>query len=135
MKKLRILPKKRIQFQLDFVSSRTMKKLNSDFRGINSSTDILSFEQPMISSIKGLCILGDLVICTTVMQKQAKKNKIKLEHEFSILLVHGILHLLGFDHENAKQEQKMHKLEKQVLARLKIAAGLILRSKLNSKPL
>ncbi len=60
--------------------------------------------------------MGDIVISLEKAKAQAKERGISLKEELEILLVHGILHLLGFDHEiSAKEEKKMHKLETQLL--------------------
>jgi len=75
-----------------FVTSAKMKKLNSQFRGKNKHTDILSFEPIEESS------LGELALCLPVLKKQAKDHELSLTHEIGYMLNHGILHPLGYEH-------------------------------------
>ena len=97
-----------------FVTSAKMKKLNSQFRGKNKHTDILSFEPIEESS------LGELVLCLPVLKKQAKDHKLSLNHEIGYMLIHGILHLLGYDHEtSAKDAKRMFKIQDALFDKLK----------------
>lgn len=84
-----------------FVTIAKMKKLNSQFRGKSKPTDILSFEPIEESS------LGELVLCLPVLKKQAKEHELSLNHEIGYMLIHGILHLLGYDHETSKKDSKL----------------------------
>lgn len=84
-----------------FVTTAKMKKLNSQFRGKDKHTDILSF-QPIEESS-----LGELVLCLPVLKKQAKKHELSLNHEIGYMIIHGILHLLGYDHETSKRDAKL----------------------------
>lgn len=84
-----------------FVTSAKMKKLNSQFRGKNKHTDILSFDPIEESS------MGELVLCLPVLKKQAKEHDLSLNHEIGYMLIHGILHLLGYDHETSKRDAKI----------------------------
>lgn len=96
-----------------FVTSAKMKKLNSQFRGKNKHTDILSFEPIEASS------LGELVLCLPVLKKQAKDHKLSLNHEIGYMLIHGVLHLLGYDHETSKKDaQKMFKIQDALFDKL-----------------
>jgi len=110
-----------------------MKKLNHAWRKKNYATDVLSFPAPEVFFELGN--LGELVICLPVMKKQAREHKHPLEQELDVLLVHGILHLMGFDHELGPKEAKlMQKWENSLLRGegLKSQAkgsGLISRSK------
>ncbi|MES2768716.1 MAG: rRNA maturation RNase YbeY [Bdellovibrionota bacterium] len=105
LKSQKILGRKISQLEKDlivvFVTSAKMKKLNSQFRGKNKHTDILSFEPIEESS------LGELVLCLPVLKKQAKEHKLSLNHEIGYMLIHGILHLLGYDHETNEREAKI----------------------------
>lgn len=84
-----------------FVSSGKMKKLNSQFRGKSGPTDILSFE-PIEEST-----FGELVLCLSVLKKQAKEHELSLNHEIGYMLIHGILHLLGYDHETSQKDANL----------------------------
>ncbi|MFC1616511.1 rRNA maturation RNase YbeY, partial [Patescibacteria group bacterium] len=59
--------------------------------------------------------IGDIFICFEVAKKQASKKKYDLDDEMAVLFVHGLLHLIGFDHENDKQEVEMEKLTQEIL--------------------
>lgn len=134
MKSLRILSSKNTYIvSVSFVDAKEMRSLNARFRGKRRATDVLSFEQPQDAEtplLKRVRFLGDIVVCTPVARKQARERKHSLEVETAVLLVHGILHLLGFDHEKGEcQADLMQRLEAKVLAKLKIRqnAGLIAR--------
>ncbi len=107
--------------------------MNYSWRGKNKATDVLSFPQWEKFELKKLARarqipaweLGDVVISLDTAKKQAKEHGVTVERELEILLVHGILHLLGFDHEISPAEQrKMEKLERKLLGE----SGLIQRS-------
>ena len=100
-------------------------KLNSKYRHKNTLTDILSFPAPRIFYKQG--VLGELVVCIPVLKKQALRFGHSPSQELRILLVHGFLHLLGFDHEkNVKNAKRMEFWEKKLLKSQ--APGLIERS-------
>jgi len=100
-----------------WVSAPQMKRLNADYRGVQKETDILSFPAPPIHRGEGF--LGELVICERVLKRQAKERELTSEMELMILLVHGFLHLLGFDHEKSKREAlRMADLETRLLKRV-----------------
>jgi len=84
------------------VADRAMQKLNRDYRGVDKPTDVLSFDV-QISGIP-LRALGDVVINVQQAQYQSIENQIELYEEINRLLVHGILHLLGYEHENSEQD-------------------------------
>ncbi|MGE4234001.1 MAG: rRNA maturation RNase YbeY [Bacteriovoracia bacterium] len=132
MRSLKLLPKKRPVFlAVEFVSTDQMKTLNWKYRRKKSPTDVLSFEQTW--SKQGALFLGDIVVCKPIWRKQAKDNKNTLEQEFTVLLVHGLLHLCGYDHEKSASEfKKMANLEMKILQKMKlrIESGLISRSRL-----
>jgi probable rRNA maturation factor len=96
-----------------FVSTAKMKKLNFQFRGKNKPTDILSFE-PIEEST-----LGELVLCLPVLKKQSKEHELSLNHEIGYMLIHGVLHLLGYDHETSKKDAKaMFKIQDALFDKL-----------------
>lgn len=98
---------------LVFLSTPEMKKINKNFRGKNKPTDVLSFESMEED------VLGELLFCFDVLKKQAKQQRHSDSHEFSYMLIHGILHLLGYDHELSKKEEKlMFKIQDQLFQEL-----------------
>lgn len=95
-----------------------MRKLNSTFRGINKSTDVLSFE----SRIHGVPsnLPGDVVICIPRAEMQARQFGVDFYSEISRLLIHGILHLFGYEHEQSQYRARaMRKKEQEILNAIK----------------
>jgi len=89
---------------LAFVSKEEIQKLNKNFRKKNKPTDVLSFalaDLP-VQSEKGY--LGEIVICPDVAKENAKKYKNSVKKEVMKIFIHGILHLLGYDHEKSEKE-------------------------------
>jgi probable rRNA maturation factor len=92
-----------------------MKSINSMYRRINKTTDVLSFPMNEGKDIKST-MLGDVVISMETAKKQAEQAKIPFNRELSFLYIHGILHLLGFDHEISEIEEKeMFDLQENIL--------------------
>lgn len=94
-----------------FVSDRKMRDLNRDFRGKNATTDVLSFPFEPDEFDAGADFLGDIVISLEQAQKQAAENNLELETEIKQLILHGILHLCGYDHETDTGEMNARELE------------------------
>ena len=100
-----------------FVSDRQIKELNRRFRGIDKATDVLSF--PAGDETKGEpANLGDIAISLERAAIQAKENQLTLDAEIAQLILHGLLHLCGYDHEQDKGE--MNQLELKLREKLKI---------------
>ena len=98
-----------------------MRQLNADHRGKNRTTDVLSFEANIPVGRKTLYpVLGDVVINVQMAASQAKKSGKNFYDEIYHLLVHGILHLLGYDHEKSKYKSLiMRKKEQEILDAVK----------------
>ena len=96
-----------------FVSDQKIRELNRQFRSIDKATDVLSF--PTDSANKEL---GDIAISIETAIRQAKENGLTLEGEIAQLLLHGLLHLSGYDHETDTGE--MNRLELRLRKRLRI---------------
>lgn len=92
-----------------FISDKEMSELNHDFRGKNSTTDVLSFPYEADEFDVDDSFLGDIVISLEQANRQAIENNLTLELEVKQLILHGILHLLGYDHETDNGE--MNELE------------------------
>jgi probable rRNA maturation factor len=97
-------------FSVAFISDRRMKDLNSFFRGKNSTTDVLSFPHQPDEFDNDETNLGDIVISVEQAERQAKENKLTLESEIKQLILHGLLHLCGFDHETDNGEMNKREL-------------------------
>ena len=97
-----------------FVSDKTIRQLNRQFRGIDKPTDVLSFPADDTDETN----LGDIAISVDTASAQAKENGLKFDDEVAQLILHGLLHLCGYDHETDNGE--MNKLELRLRKRLKI---------------
>jgi probable rRNA maturation factor len=97
-----------------FVSDKTIRQLNRQFRGIDRATDVLSF--PAEDSDK--TNLGDIAISVDTAAEQARENGLKFDEEVAQLILHGLLHLSGYDHETDNGE--MNRLELRMRRRLGI---------------
>jgi probable rRNA maturation factor len=103
------------------VSDRRMRALNRQFRGKDAVTDVLSFP----SDERGF--LGDVVIAAGVADKQAKAAGHTVQTEVRVLALHGLLHLLGYDHES--DDGKMARLEMRLRKKAGLKEGLIERAR------
>ena len=94
-----------------FVSPDEIKKLNKKYRKKNKPTDILSFGKVSSNKVLGFTLdLSEVIICPEVVRKNAKKFGTTFKKELAKMLVHGILHILGYDHEKSKaEEDRMNK--------------------------
>lgn len=98
-------------FSVAFVPDDRMKQLNELFRGKNTTTDVLSFPHEPDSFDPDKDNLGDIVISVEQAQKQAAENGLTLEGEIKQLILHGLLHLCGYDHETDNGEMNARELE------------------------
>ncbi|MEO8043236.1 MAG: rRNA maturation RNase YbeY [Acidobacteriota bacterium] len=119
-------------FAVAFISNRRMKELNGFFRGKDSTTDVLSFPHepdefvqsanfsPSVSDEDRVAedFIGDIVVSVEQADRQAKENGLDLESEIKQLILHGLLHLCGYDHEIDNGE--MNKRELALRRKLKI---------------
>ncbi len=87
------------------VGSDHMRRLNARFAGDDYATDVLAF--PMMEDEDETLVLGDVVLCPAIASQNATKLGHPLEHEIDVLLVHGILHLLGYDHQSETDKTQM----------------------------
>jgi probable rRNA maturation factor len=94
-----------------FVSDKKMKELNRDFRGKNTTTDVLSFPYERDEFEADDHFLGDIVISIEQAARQAEENHLSLDLEVRQLILHGVLHLLGYDHETDQGEMNELELE------------------------
>lgn len=129
------IKKKDVDIEIGFLSIEDIRNLNLTSRGIDKVTDVLSFpaiegayygknfdidqikEEPFVSinPENGALILGEIYICLDIAKEQAALYEHSLERELSFLTVHGVLHLLGFDHVNKEEEKEMILLQKEIM--------------------
>jgi len=133
--------KDRVEISLAIVGDGRMRKLNKIYRGKNRVTDVLSFdnksvlkylskafprlekdkEVEFIEAPDGVKKLGEVILCYPQAKKQARQANHSLELELTTLLIHGIVHLLGYDHEkDEKQTEKMREMEDKILKTINI---------------
>jgi probable rRNA maturation factor len=101
------------------VGTREGRRFNREFRHRDYATNVLSFPYEPLPREKTR-LLGDLVICAPVVAREAAEQGKPPRDHFAHLTVHGILHLLGYDHESGRDASRMEALEKRILASLGI---------------
>lgn len=93
-----------------------MRRLNRQYRGLDKTTDVLSFPLHEAGSVGPCDALGDIVISIPRTAAQAEVYGVSFNNELLRLLLHGLLHLIGYDHEkNAYQKQRMQRKEKELI--------------------
>ncbi len=122
----------KMQVSVSFVGEEKIKEYNSINRGIDKVTDVLSFPLQNFSEgnidnddisdgeydENGNLMLGDVVICTKVAQRQAEEYCHSVERETVYLFVHSILHLMGFDHEKDDEKKRMREAEEKIMNKI-----------------
>ena len=115
---LELVAEKNAELSLALIGNLEMKKLNGQYRNKDYPTDVLSFP------IEGVVpeetrLLGDVIISVEKAAEQAKARGYSPEQELVTLLIHGIVHLMGYDHEGSAQEARaMHRVEKRIYRQL-----------------
>lgn len=95
-----------------------VQALNKQYRGKDKPTNVLSF--PDGDTLEGICQLGDIILAKETLEAEATEAGVPLKHHLSHLAIHGLLHLLGYDHETEEDAQKMEALEIEFLSKLGI---------------
>jgi probable rRNA maturation factor len=114
---LEVLGLNNAELSIVLVSDAQIKRLNKLYRNKDKPTDVLSF--PIGEKVEDWLILGDIVISVDTARRQAQELGHSLEEELKRLLVHGLVHLLGYDHElGGEEEKKFFELEEFVLREL-----------------
>jgi len=109
---LRHLDQRQAELSLALVTDREIHSLNRQYRGKDKPTDVLSF--PLADALQP-SLLGDVVISVATAARQAQRRGHSLREELQTLLIHGIIHLLGYDHEVSRSEAiRMHRKEREV---------------------
>jgi rRNA maturation RNase YbeY len=118
-KALKVIPTDNAGVTVAFVSDRAMRELNRQWRGKRGTTDVLSFpaQQDGFEKLEGPT-LGDIVISVEQAARQARENKLALDDEIAQLILHGLLHLCGYDHST--DDGQMDRLELRLRGRLGI---------------
>jgi probable rRNA maturation factor len=103
------------------VGAAESRRLNARYRGKDKPTNVLSFSPAYAPASRGPCLLGDLVICAQVVRTEAREQGKPLQAHWAHLVVHGALHLVGYDHEREAEARRMERREVAVLRRLGFA--------------
>ncbi len=109
---------KNVEFNVIFVDSQTIRRINKEYRNIDKVTDVISFAledgEENINFEFGR-LLGDIYICVDRMKEQAKEYEHSLLREQGFLTIHGLLHLLGYDHMTKEEEKIMFEKQELIL--------------------
>ena len=112
------------EVSLVFTDSETVRQLNRDYRGVDEPTDVLAFymlpqkeeaDDSFALPPDGVTRLGEIIISYPQATEQAREQGHATEKELALLIIHGILHLLDYDHEKPEEEAKMRTREKELL--------------------
>ena len=124
-----------VEVSILFVDEPSIAALNEQFLGRKGPTDVLAFpieDEPLPggrspdsggsgpgtdAEVEPLTLLGDVVICPAVAARNAADHGVAVDDELALLVVHGLLHLLGMDHETDRDAEAMERLERELLAR------------------
>ena len=110
--------------ELIVVKNDEIQELNKEYRNIDKPTDVLSF--PMDLEISNMPLLGSIVISTYFVEEKAKEYNHSFNEEFTLLFIHGLLHLLGFDHEIDNGEHRIK--EEELIKKFNLPDSLIVRN-------
>lgn len=129
-------PSRHIEMSLSVVDPEEMRKLNMQFRGVDSVTDVLSFPTldlnkaqldhlnlpaDAVNARTGKLNIGDVIICFERAKEQATNYGHSLKRELCFLSLHGLLHLLGYDHVQDSDEKEMVRLQEEILSKLHVS--------------
>ena len=110
--------KSQAEVSIALVNDDRMRKLNKRYRSLNETTDVLAFAMSKTDEFR--CnLLGEVVISLPQALKQAKRFKVPFDEEVARLVIHGILHLLGYDDRHSPQREKMEERQEAILQELR----------------
>jgi len=108
----------RLELAIRVVTPAESRRLNRDFRGKDQPTNVLSFPAGPATAAPPAGLLGDLAICAGVVAREARAQHKALPAHWAHMVVHGTLHLLGYDHEAERDARRMERRERALLTRL-----------------
>ncbi|SDK14362.1 rRNA maturation RNase YbeY [Billgrantia gudaonensis] len=123
----------RHELTVRFVDAAESQALNRDYRGRDRPTNVLSFPFEAPPGL-ALPLLGDLVVCHPVVEREAVEQRKPLRDHYAHLVIHGTLHLLGHDHIDDAEAEAMERLERELLAGLAIPDPYVPRSAAGTPP-
>ncbi len=107
-----------VEVSLSFVNNKEIKELNMKYRGKDYSTDVLSF--PLNEEVEDLIILGDIIVSIDKVIQQSEEFNHSFERELTYLIIHGMFHLLGYDHLKEEDKKIMRDKEKKIIKELEL---------------
>ncbi len=107
-----------VELSIVLTDDARLRELNREYLGVDAPTDVLSFPASETDPETGAHYIGDILISIPYATKSAAKAGHPLESEVQLLVVHGVLHLLGHDHEEAEEKAKMWKAQSEILTQL-----------------
>jgi probable rRNA maturation factor len=110
---------RKVEINLLIVGTREGRRFNREFRGRDYATNVLSFRYEPLPGEK-TSLLGELVICAPVVTREALEQGKRRPDHYAHLTIHGVLHLLGYDHESERDAARMEQIERRTLAALHI---------------
>jgi probable rRNA maturation factor len=114
------LRRRKAEVNILIVDAKAGRRYNREFRGKDYATNVLSFPcEPLPHGRTAL--LGDLVICAPVVAREAAEQGKRVRDHYAHLTIHGVLHLLGYDHQAEPEAQRMEAVERRILAGLGVA--------------
>jgi len=122
--------KDQAELSIRIVDESESQQLNLEYRGKDKPTNVLSFPFEVPEALVGLDevghLIGDLIVCAQVVAEEAKQQNKPLMHHWAHMVVHGCLHLLGYDHITDEEAQVMEDLERIILSKLDISDPYLL---------
>jgi len=122
--------KDQAELSIRIVDESESQQLNLEYRGKDKPTNVLSFPFEVPEALVGLDevghLIGDLIVCAQVVSEEAKQQNKPLMHHWAHMVVHGCLHLLGYDHITDEEAQVMEDLERIILSKLDISDPYLL---------
>jgi len=113
------------ELSIRLTQEETMRALNARFAGDDHATDVLSFPAPADDPARTERYFGDIALAVSVAQVQAERGGHSVRSELALLTIHGVLHLLGYDHASQDERRRMWQAQREILVRLGIAPQLL----------
>ena len=108
------------ELTIRFVNEQEGQLLNHDYRGKDYATNVLTFSYNESTDDTNDIVRADIVLCADVVLREAKEQHRSIEHHVAHLIVHGVLHAQGYDHESDEEAEEMENFETEILAKLGI---------------
>jgi probable rRNA maturation factor len=111
--------KKDVELSIAFVGSKTISSINDKFRNINKPTNVISFNLGKENIAAHQILTGEIIICPHIAEFEARRDSNNFQDYIEFLLIHGFLHILGYDHNTAEERKTMESLEEKIFKEAK----------------